>query len=469
MTDPAYGPVYLAIARAQSGFVEAPAGCGKTEAIVETVRTYCDGCQLVLTHTHAGVDVLRQRFRKYGVARGKYHVDTIAGWAWGWVRMFPRNAAYSGPMNFAEWNDVYAAMCNLFHKDFVKQGILNSYSGVIIDEYQDCTVPMHAVIVELKRVLPCRVLGDDLQGIFGFRNQTLVSWSDVRAEFGSDLGALRTPHRWIEAGNERLGRWLLRSRNDFRANREPSYRNSPVVNRTMSYRDLSRNLIGIVRQKQGRICVIGHKARPLPAGIETSLVNQKFRVLEPNDLSVLQSLLRAICDGEPDKKPDAVMAFFKRVFGALDSGDPKFFERILRNEHQRALRDDRRALCEKHREGVTPHLLADLLEYVGSNSDIPCKLKESVSALRCILEAHLQTAADIKALYADEIARRKYDSRSNVYRCIGSTLLVKGLEFDHCVVLREADWQKSWGTYKDVYVALTRGAKSATLIDLTNH
>jgi hypothetical protein len=138
-------------------------------------------------------------------------------------------------------------------------------------------------------------------------------------------------------------------------------------------------------------------------------VNQKFRVLEPNDLSVLQDLVRAICDGEAAKTPKAVMAFFKRVFGALGPDDKQFFQRLLSNKRQRVLRADKRALCEKHGEGVTPRLLFDLLEYIRKNPDIPCKLRESVSALQCILEAHLETGAGIKALYADEIARREAD------------------------------------------------------------
>jgi DNA helicase-2/ATP-dependent DNA helicase PcrA len=54
--------VYKALAQASSGFVESPAGCGKTEAIVRTVGSYCDGRQLILTHTHAGVDALSQDF-----------------------------------------------------------------------------------------------------------------------------------------------------------------------------------------------------------------------------------------------------------------------------------------------------------------------------------------------------------------------------------------------------------------------
>lgn len=44
--------------------------------------------------------------------------------------------------------------------------------------------------------------------------------------------------------------------------------------------------------------------------------------------------------------------------------------------------------------------------------------------------------------------------------------LVKGLEFDHAVIVRDVDWQeKNWGTHRDLYVALTRGCKSVTLTE----
>jgi hypothetical protein len=162
------------------------------------------------------------------------------------------------------------------------------------------------------------------------------------------------------------------------------------------------------------------------------------------------------------------MNFFERVFGGLDQGEKSFLEGIVRCVGQRPRRADRRALYDKHRQGMTPALLLDLLGHVAGSPGRPCKLKESASALRCILEVHLDAAASITTLYADEIARRKYQSRSNAYRCIGSTLLVKGLEFDHAIVLRSPDWQKSWGTHKDLYVALTRGAKSTMLVDLAS-
>jgi len=44
-------------------------------------------------------------------------------------------------------------------------------------------------------------------------------------------------------------------------------------------------------------------------------------------------------------------------------------------------------------------------------------------------------------------------------KLIGTTLLVKGLEYDHAVIL-EADILDA----KDLYVAMTRGSKSLTII-----
>jgi DNA helicase-2/ATP-dependent DNA helicase PcrA len=57
----------------------------------------------------------------------------------------------------AQWSDVYVAMSILLQKDFVKRGIINSYTGIIVDEYQDVRFPMHQLIVQLKTLLPCRV------------------------------------------------------------------------------------------------------------------------------------------------------------------------------------------------------------------------------------------------------------------------------------------------------------------------
>ena len=459
--------VYRAIAEADSGFVGSPAGCGKTEAIVRTVGGYCTGMQLVLTHTHAGVDALRQRFRQHGVPVARYHIDTIAGWSWGWVRKYPTNARYEGATDIADWNKVYAAMTTLLDKDFVTRGILNSYSGIIVDEYQDCTLPMHALIARLNTLLPCRILGDELQGIFDFNNEPLVGWADVRAEFRQDLGMLDTPHRWIRAGNRDLGQWLLDNRDAFRAGREPNYTGSPISMRSIHFADLAQQLIRMTYAADGTICIIRPKARSLRSGLETTLVKHGYQVLEANDLGDLQKLVLVLAEGTTAEKRTVALSFLKRVHGGLAGDDQRFIKKIMEGKSQRPQRPDRRALCARHAEGVTSHLVWDLLSYCENLAGVSCKLRVSVSALRSILEEHCETGADLKGLYAEEIARRRFHNRSHVYRAIGSTLLVKGLEYDHAVVLRGPDWQRNWGGYYDLYVALTRGSKTATLIEMT--
>lgn len=459
--------VYRAIADAASGFVESPAGCGKTEAIVRTVGTYCTGCQLILTHTHAGVDALRQRFREHNIPPGKFHIDTIAGWCWGWVRRYPSNGDYHESTEIPAWNEVYTGMSKLLQKNFVRKSVLNSYAGVIIDEYQDCTASMHRVIADLKLLLPCRVLGDDLQGIFGFSAEPLINWSHVRTEFVNDLGILQTPHRWIKAENRTLGEWLLGARPFLREGREPDYQGSPIDRRSVSFTDLSAQLIRLTHEKQGRICVIAPKARPLPAGIETTLVNNNYRILEPNELSTLRALILTLSDGSPAERSEAALKFLTRTCGRLSQNESRFLRKILKGERQRPRNSDKQILCEKHTVGVTPKLLLDLLQYIEKRAEILCKLPESISALRCVLEAHIQSGTDLKLLYGEEIARRKYQNRSRFYRTVGSTLLVKGLEFDHSVIVRTPDWQTSWGSHNDLYVALTRASKSTTLMELT--
>jgi len=187
-------------------------------------------------------------------------------------------------------------------------------------------------------------------------------------------------------------------------------------------------------------------------------------LLEPNELTALRDLIAALTDGKPSDKAKRVSEFFRRAYAGLGD-DAGFITKIARGRPQKPRKAARRMLCQKHSAGATPQLIVDLLDYLQGAAGISCKRRESVSALKCILERHLQIGTDIKKLYAEEIAKRKYHNRSNIRRSIGSTLLVKGLEFEHAIIVRPVDWQSSWGGYKDLYVALTRGAKTVTLME----
>jgi DNA helicase-2/ATP-dependent DNA helicase PcrA len=56
--------------------------------------------------------------------------------------------------------------------------------------------------------MPCRIVGDPLQGIFEFGDNQIVNWEQDIFSFFDKLDELAEPWRW-KSGNIKLGEWLL--------------------------------------------------------------------------------------------------------------------------------------------------------------------------------------------------------------------------------------------------------------------
>lgn len=68
----------LDILSVRRGAVTAPAGCGKTQLIADSLKLQADSKPaLVLTHTNAGKGALEARLAKANVPRHVYRVSTI--------------------------------------------------------------------------------------------------------------------------------------------------------------------------------------------------------------------------------------------------------------------------------------------------------------------------------------------------------------------------------------------------------
>ena len=217
------------LAEAERAYLIAAAGYGKTEEIAKAVALSIDDRQLVLTHTHAGVRSLRNRFRALGVPSSQYHLDTIAGWALRCAAGYPSHSGIADltPTGDA-WKDVYHAAANLIERPFFRQVMRISYAGVYVDEYQDCVASQHNLILGIAEILPCRILLDPLQGIFDFQqDDPIVKWkADIEPNF-QELPELITPWRW-KNGNEQLGKWLPNFRQALLQGDSIDLRNSPV-------------------------------------------------------------------------------------------------------------------------------------------------------------------------------------------------------------------------------------------------
>lgn len=193
----------------------APAGHGKTEMITELVDK-ARGKQLVLTHTNAGVKALQERLRRRHVPSDKFHVSTIASYCQSWCHCYRQNSNFhlEMPRNRADtclyYQELYEGMANLLSLEWVGQILKATYTGIIVDEYQDCTVDQHRIFLEANNFLPVRVFGDPLQGIFSFAGK-LVNWNEI----GFEIINIETyPWRWLNS-NRQLGEYLETVRNQL--------------------------------------------------------------------------------------------------------------------------------------------------------------------------------------------------------------------------------------------------------------
>lgn len=201
-------------------YIEAPAGYGKTERLVQIVFQNANEKKiLLLTHTNAGVDAINKRLKKYGVSSDKYNVYTIASFCRSWCKAYQKSASFRFCLQFQYpepdkyYYDLYLATERLLHEEWVRYVLKNMYSSVIVDEYQDCLTVQHDLIFNgLGSILDLIILGDPLQGIFNFdKHDELVNLYSLRENCDSSE-KLNIPWRWKTSEPE-LGSWIADVRN----------------------------------------------------------------------------------------------------------------------------------------------------------------------------------------------------------------------------------------------------------------
>ena len=134
----------------ERGLVIAPAGCGKTQLIANALVSHPGPKPvLILTHTNAGVAALRTRLDKAGVKNSSYRLATIDGWAIRLITTFPQRSGHDPAIlsgsrpNYLEIRRAAARLLKNLHVDDI---IGASYSRLLVDEYQDCSLGQHAIV-----------------------------------------------------------------------------------------------------------------------------------------------------------------------------------------------------------------------------------------------------------------------------------------------------------------------------------
>lgn len=458
------------------GYVIAPAGYGKTHLIAMAVKI-ASKPQLILTHMFAGVNSIKSKMGALKVPALQYQVDTIASWALRLCLAYPKGSGWTvdNPSS-QQWGELYGSCASLLTKALIRHIIVCSYAGVYVDEYQDCSDLQHTLVSTLADFLPCRVLGDPMQAIFDFENgQKLVDWERSVYPHFECLGVLEKPWRWENANSPLLGAWLKKSRerlekglkldlvNDVpvsvrRVYAAPDFLSQKQHASLMKLFDTEGSVIAL-HGGDRRLKEKTHALARMLAGKFSSIEEVEGKGLH----SIFQKLVRAKTTKEAFVHAlDFAKKCFTGVNNALAAG-------TKRGEVAKPTKTTKYPLVLKAAnlylaEPTTKNLRAFFLELKENPATSPYRrdlFYRFMNVLRMHIDGEGETLSDSARRYQRDMRHTGRPIRHT--KLIGTTLLVKGLEYDHAVIL-DADSLD----VKDLYVAMTRGAKSLTIIHTGN-
>lgn len=456
------------------GTVTAPAGCGKTHLIAEALSRHSGPKPiLVLTHTNAGVVALRGRLDKAGVPSKVYRLSTIDGWAIRLISMFPLRGAYKPEIlklanARTDYPNIRVAAVNLLKSQHVNDVLAASYARLIVDEYQDCSIRQHAIVAYAAQTLPTCVLGDPMQAIFGFGSDQLANWNEHVCKHFPVAGELETPWRWKNAGKEDFGRWLLKVRKVLMNGSNIDLTSAPEEVSWVHLdgtEDMARQLRAArtaAPTAEGRVLIIGRSTSP-----------QRQRDIAsrtPGAVTVENVDLRDFVDFARRFDFDAADAFSKLASFAGDVmtnvGAPDLIKRVASLRAGTARRapsnTEQAALdfCIAPSSKSAANLLVDINRESGVRQHRPAVLRACIKALEQCDGSEGNTFYDAAVRIREQ---NRLTGRPLAKRSVGSTLLLKGLEADVCVVLEAHDLDA-----KNLYVAMTRGSAKLVLCS-TSH
>lgn len=474
--------VFLEFLSDPKGLLIAPAGHGKTYSIAQMVNSVeADKPQLILTHTHAGIASLKKKFQQRGISSKKYSIETICGF----IQRYVLSLCKSTDIPHQEDENFFPKLAenavHLFSKPAVRRIVTQSYSHIYVDEYQDCTLDQHKIIMLMSEELPTHLLGDPLQGIFDFAQPIVDFEKDLLAFKRYDF--LQIPWRWKNVGSEALGELILDMRKSLLSGADINLTKNTGsgcfihhvhhLKRTDFFIQELRSFLNSKSRNCNSILVVfpSYKEGKLLRGtiydrcsVKAQIdVRNEFTLIEAIDdplyyktAGALDNLIESLQGA--DKPYEEIQGVLKLLsFNKTDIeswiSDKKVVSK--RDAREKLLSENLCKICRVLIENPSHRTLASLVSMLKQDLKLRPKRADVVlSILLCLKEANENATSVLEEMKKQKNRIRQVGRRIEG-RCIGTTLLTKGLEFD-TVVLIEADKMKS---SKDFYVAISRACK----------
>ncbi len=474
----------------------APAGYGKTYTISECIKVIPDTDKvLILTHTHAGIASIKNKMHSRNIDNSKFHIETITSYAQKYVKSYCTEILPKIEDSANYWNFILEKTIDIFNSTHIKRVIKSTYKHLFVDEYQDCSKKQHDMILKLSEILPTHILGDPLQGIIDF-NETLVSFEeDVIPVFGEPL-ILTTPYRWLNSGNNELASFLVYTRQLL----EQNFCNTSSKNII----DLSKISIPTIEvitnnidtfdsefyQNSNYKRVLTNKINNCEYNSLLVLVNKNIlpaaRASFINKLGCSHSIkmLEAIDDKDfyniamqIDKLIEKIKTqqltnihknirekLLEKLFNKTELKD--WFNDIgvkNRRKPHEALSLELNAIYEKFLLNPNIDNVFILLNFILKTIKLKPKRPSLIYALVSALNTTDKNLSAYNAMVLQRNKIRKLGRKVDE-KCIGTTLLTKGLEFDAVIIVDAHRFRCP----KNLYVAMTRATKKLIIFSKGN-
>lgn len=442
-----YDAIMNKLQEKKNQFVVAPAGCGKTQMITDFANNYL-GKILILTHTNAGVDVIQSR-----ISNDTIKVNTIASFMEKYVKNFKGlhkiEIDYS---NNKRYKKVYEAFSDIVNYDIIKNILIYNYDMIFVDEYQDCTISQHNSICTMAKIIPVKIFGDPMQSIFDFdKEDTLVDFNTLKNSF-EYLGELDYPWRWHD--NISLGKWLLNIRDDYENNFENILKSNYDSNiEIISGEDLKVHYKLVMNKDKN--CIIT-KRKQSSINICQRL-GGNYTVLEELELNELTKIINSLVENDYMSFTLNLLILLKNCYIKSNNILNKYIEKLLKknSDFRRFKSDEKLKLCINTLiSEYNFDAIKYIITYIDKHKETRCYRKELVSNLCRLIKKidQCKSIANGIIIFKQSIKRGKY---RNV---VAHTLLIKGLEFDNCIIY------KNELTTNELYVALTRAKKKIYIV-----
>ena len=447
----------------QRGLVIAPAGCGKTQLICDALSRYKGRKPiLVLTHTNAGVVALWNRLAKAGVSTASYRLTTLDGWAIRLATMFPQRSGYGATISAQpNYPAIRKAVYCLLKDGHIGDILHASYARLLVDEYQDCSWYQNAIVFYTAKILPTCILGDPLQAIFDFDEiDGLADWEKHVCAHFPLRAELDYPWRWVNAGTEALGNWLLTVRKDLLVGNPINLQLAPKevtwVQLDGSADDQARRS-NAAKSNGDRVLVIGD-SRSADTRHQIARSIPGATVVEPVDLRDMMAFSRTL-DLDAPNALEKIVGYAATIMSNVDPNDLlNRIQSLVSGAIQREpsnVESAAMAFSHNRTHRAAAILLSALSSETGTRTFRPAVLHAFLQALE-LTDRTQSLSLSEAAVCVRELNRMV--GRPIPKKAVGSTLLLKGLEAEGVVILN-GDGLNS----RNLYVAMTRGSKSITV------